>query len=288
MQKLAPIIWIAIVVITMVVFGCKKGLEKEADLASAYAAGGKTKVFFCAGQSNMVGGMKKSDLIGEYPNAPENAIYWSWAKGSWIDFPDKNSDHDRIGPEISFAHKLVKAFPNDKIAIVKFSAGGMRLSDQWKGGSGDMYKRFIATSKAAIKSLKSSGESYEVAGMIWMQGESDTEDRASGEAYEANLNELIRQVRKELDAPGLPVVVARSSDELLKATQWNFAYTKIVQQGQEKVAQNDANVHLIKIDDIPTLNDHTHFPPAGYFEMGNRFAEAMIKATGGNKEKKGK
>ena len=283
MLKLAPFILIAIVFITMVEFGCNKGPEQEADGSSA--AGGKTKVFLCAGQSNMVGGMKKTDLIGEYSTAPPNAIYWSWAKGSWIDFPDKDSDHDRIGPEVPFAHRLAKAFPNDKIAIVKLSAGGMRLSDQWKGGSGDMYKRFIATSKAALESLKSSGESYEVAGMIWMQGESDCEDRASGEGYEANLNELIRLVRKELDAPALPVVVARSSDELLKATQWNFAYTKLVQQAQGKVAQDDANVHIFKIDDIPTLSDHTHFPPAGYFEMGNRFADAMIKATGGKKGK---
>jgi len=263
--------------------------------SSGCAADTKTKVFLCAGQSNMVGGMKGSDLIGEYAKAPANAVLWSnilavpgLPNSSWINLPDKGSDNERLGPEISFAHKLAKAFPNDRIAIVKVAFGGMSLADQWKPGSGNVYRRFIVTSKGAVKSLKSSGDPYEVAGMIWMQGESDAEDRASAEAYEANLNELIRLVREELEAPALPVVIARTSDELLKATQWNFAYTKIVQQAQETVAQNDANVYLIRIDDMPTLSDHTHFPPDAYFEIGNRFAEAMIKAATGEKEKKGK
>jgi hypothetical protein len=231
----------------------------------------------------MVGMISPDALTGEYAEAPANAIYWSWAKNSWIDFPDRTSDHDRIGPEIPFAHRLAKAFPNDTIAIVKLSVGGITMEGQWKPGSGDLYVRLIANARAAIESLKSRGDACEVAGMIWLQGESDAQEGAqvAAEAYEANLSKLIELVRRDLDAPALAVVVGRISDGLSLATRFRFPNVKLVQHAQEQVARNDANVYLITIDDIPNDDDHIHFLPEGYFEIGNRFADAMIGALSG-------
>jgi hypothetical protein len=260
--------------------------EKQ-NKPAAQDASKKTMIFLCAGQSNMVGGIKAKDLTGVYAKSPANAIYWSWAKSSWIDFPDNTSDHTRIGPEISFAHKMAKAFPNDTIAIVKLSVGGMTLDGQWKPGSGDLYKRLIKNTKAAIESIESRGDTCEVAGMLWMQGESDAieDERHAAEAYEVNLNKLIELIRKDLQVPTLDVVIGRISDELAKATQLKFTNLKTVQQAQDQVARNDANVHLIKVDDLHNDTDHIHYLPEGYFTMGNRFAQAMINARSGQRGK---
>ncbi len=257
MPKLSPLACLAVlVVVTM--FGCDGGSQPQAATPQVVpptdapppvpptppVVSKRTQIFLCAGQSNMVGGIKASELVGEYATAPANAMYWSWATNGWIDFPDQNSTHGRIGPEISFAHRMAAALPNNRIALVKFSVGGTRLSEQWQPDTGDAYARLIAAAKAAIASLESEGESY------------------------------------ELDAPELPVVVARSSDDLVNATQWDFAFTKTVQQAQENVARNNAHVYIFTIDDIAGNDDHTHFPPAGYFEIGNRFAKAMLAAKG--------
>ena len=239
-----------------------------------------TKLFLFAGQSNMVGGMIGSHLPDEYAKAPSNAVFWSG--DSWIGLPDRESDNNRLGPEISFTHRLAKKFPNDTIAIVKLAVGGMSLDGPFKPGRGELYEQLIATSKRAIESLESSNESYQVAGMIWLQGEADAMFQSAAEAYEINLSQLIKLIRTEFDVPTLPVVVGKLADELIESPQWDFKYLREVQLAQEKVAGSDANVHLIRTDDIPHESDNTHFLPDGYFELGHRFAKAVIKSEAGH------
>jgi len=48
----------------------------------------------------------------------------------------------------------------------------------------------------------------ELAGLVWMQGIADSTSPAHTAAYEKNLANLIRDLRKDLNAPKLPVVVA--------------------------------------------------------------------------------
>ena len=48
----------------------------------------------------------------------------------------------------------------------------------------------------------------ELAGMVWFQGIADSQSPAQSAAYEKNLANLIRDLRKDLKAPALPVVVA--------------------------------------------------------------------------------
>ena len=51
-------------------------------------------------------------------------------------------------------------------------------------------------------------QGYEIAGMVWFQGISDSQSPAHKAAYEKNLVNLIRDLRRDIKAPKLPVVVA--------------------------------------------------------------------------------
>jgi len=51
-------------------------------------------------------------------------------------------------------------------------------------------------------------QSPELAGLVWLQGIADCQSPAQSEVYERNLANLIRDLRKDLNAPKLPVVVA--------------------------------------------------------------------------------
>ncbi len=52
------------------------------------------------------------------------------------------------------------------------------------------------------------GQGYEITGLVWLQGIADSSSPAHSAAYEQNLANLIRDLRKDLNAPKLPVVVA--------------------------------------------------------------------------------
>jgi lysophospholipase L1-like esterase len=51
-------------------------------------------------------------------------------------------------------------------------------------------------------------QGYEIAGMVWFHGISDSQSPAHKAAYEKNLSNLIRDLRRDLKAPTMPVVVA--------------------------------------------------------------------------------
>jgi hypothetical protein len=57
-----------------------------------------------------------------------------------------------------------------------------------------------------LPSYKNQG--YEIAGMVWFQGISDSQSPAHKAAYEKNLVNLIRDLRRDIKAPKMPVVVA--------------------------------------------------------------------------------
>lgn len=77
-------------------------------------------------------------------------------------------------------------------------------------------------------------------------------------------------------------MVGKLADQLIESTQWDYKYLKQVQQAQEAVARSDANVHLTRTDGIPHESDNTYFLPDGYFELGHRFAKAVIKSEAGH------
>lgn len=51
-------------------------------------------------------------------------------------------------------------------------------------------------------------EGHEIAGLVWMHGIADSQSPAQKAAYEKNLANLIRDLRRDLKAPQMPVVVA--------------------------------------------------------------------------------
>jgi Carbohydrate esterase, sialic acid-specific acetylesterase len=51
-------------------------------------------------------------------------------------------------------------------------------------------------------------QGYEIAGMVWFQGIADSQSPAHKAAYEKNLFNLIRDLRRDIKAPKMPVVVA--------------------------------------------------------------------------------
>jgi len=51
-------------------------------------------------------------------------------------------------------------------------------------------------------------QGYEIAGMVWFQGIADSQSPACSAAYEQNLANLIRDLRRDLKAPAMPVAVA--------------------------------------------------------------------------------
>ncbi len=249
--------------------------------ATALAEGTKSvKLFLLGGQSNMEGCGKSSELPDTFQASPANVRIWDNKKGLWVTLGTDSTAIARnglFGPEVAFAHRLAKIWPDHMIGIVKTAAGGTKLHTQWLPGKW-MYQRFILNLNKALRDLEASNTDYEIAGMLWMQGESDSETTEMANAYQDNLKSLIADVRKQTKQASLPLVMGRISSSLLKKTPWVFDHARIVQQAQETVAARDDRVFIVNTDELSTLKDNTHFDTQAQLTLGDAMADLMINA----------
>ncbi|MDO5971325.1 sialate O-acetylesterase [Flavivirga aquimarina] len=239
------------------------------------------KIFLLGGQSNMDGCGLSEELPLEYQTHPENIITWDNKKEKWVVLGTDSFAERRkykFGPEIAFTHLLSKKNPNHTIAVVKTSGGGTKLWKHWLPEQ-PMYSRLLKNLDRAVKNLKEKGIAYEICGMLWMQGESDAETIEWASAYEKNLKLLFADVRKQTKKEDLPIVMGRISKSLLKKTPWNFDFTEVVQEAQDKVAKADKNVFIINTNKLKTLKDNTHFNSEAQIWLGKKMGKLMLRIT---------
>jgi len=102
-------------------------------------------IFFLAGQSNMDGCGVGEELPAKYISSPLNVRVWDNRDQEWVKLGEttfsKRRSH-QFGPEMEFAHRVLQAFPDKQIRIIKTSGGGTKLFNQWIPAGG-MYNRFI-------------------------------------------------------------------------------------------------------------------------------------------------
>ena len=110
--------------------------------------------------------------------------------------------------------------PN-QVLLIKTAWGGKSLYKDFRppssgGEVGPYYTKMIAEVREALANLKTDfpaydGQGYELAGFVWYHGWNDGVDPKNAvPEYEQNLVNLIKDVRKELKAPNLPVVDRRT------------------------------------------------------------------------------
>jgi lysophospholipase L1-like esterase len=239
---------------------------------AASPASAAVRMFLLAGQSNMAG--HEAGL----PSAPYDAIqsvhFWNAGNDGWGDLkPGFGCTAGDIGPEVGFGYQLHnRVFPNDEIYLVKWGVDSTSLAGPWNpNGSGSAYNTFKSRVQAAMASLV--GRSPEIAGMIWMQGETDANNSAYANAYAANLANLIAKVRSDFATPDMPFVVGRITD----LSVYGFPGAAQVRTAQETVPGQVGHASWINTDDID-MNPAApgHYSASGQIELGIRFANEFI------------
>jgi Carbohydrate esterase, sialic acid-specific acetylesterase len=102
-----------------------------------------------------------------------------------------------------------------------FTWNGLREIDNWLDlnryiKSGDDYINLVQGLRRALKNPALvypdyAGQGMELAGLVWFHGLGDGTSPAMAADYQENLNNLVKDLRKDLDAPQMPVLVAALS-----------------------------------------------------------------------------
>ena len=241
-------------------------------------------VYLLAGQSNMDGRGRVSELPDElsgpiddaiiyYRNAKQNSRGWQTLRPGFS-VPPKYSGElpsPTFGPEITFAESMIDSVAKRKLAIIKGSQGGTNLRMDWNAGvqgdangQGTQYRDFIETIQMATEDLSQRGDEYVIRGMLWHQGESDRKSDAA--VHARRLKHLIAQIRTKTGIADLPVVLGEVFDNGQRDS---------VRTALRAVADADANIGLVSSDGTTTSDPGTHFDTPSQLELGRRYARVL-------------
>ena len=253
------------------------------------------RVFLLAGQSNLTGRAAAADLPAE-ERAPLAAVRFDavdslgadaatagirghYRTDGWIDLrpspklPSTPGDH--FGPELSFGRTLAGRWPGRPLAIVKHGRGGTSLAEDWRADASSglmLYAQFLDQARAALGRLGADGAAPVLGAFVWAQGEADATRQDWAESYHDHLQRLIGRVRADLEAPGLPVVIALTGDGSRNPP---MRYAAVVRDAQRRIVQADPRAALVSGDDL-SLMDPVHYDAAAQLILGRRLAEAYL------------
>lgn len=245
---------------------------------------GGLKVFIMAGQSNMAGCDDVRNVDPMWTGQIDDVkMYWGNSASPGFESLQTGTSgapcsdeapQFYFGPEISFGSDMSIVFPEDDIVIIKFAVGGSDMFSQWTTptrefpNGGVLWNELKFTIDAALAQLTEMGYQYDIAGFLWMQGESDCDKRYRARKYAGNLTKFIASMRIHLGQPNMPFILGRIRDA-------GQPHTEMVREAQVYVAGNIPNVYWFDTDDLGMLPDGIHYDEEGMIELGHRFADIV-------------
>jgi len=225
----------------------------------------------------MAGQLKEywADVESPYKDPFPRIQLWHNRRNQWAPLAPTH----RLGPEIAFGHAIAKALPDDDVRLVKYAINGTALYNDWALTTGPCYVGFMTAAQGALADLEAKQVPYEIAGMLWLQGESDAVENMGAE-YEKNLAAFIDQMRTEFNTPDMPFIIARVRDFYGKGAQ-----AKMVRDAQQSLSETMPQVAWFDTDDLNPLVNGGHYGLAGTIEIGNRFAQSYLETASETKQK---
>lgn len=260
--------------------------------AGAHAQDKNFHVFLCLGQSNMEGypGIPEEEKSCEEPRFQVLAA---------VDFPALNREQGKWYPAIPplcrpnsgmspadyFGRTLVAKLPaNVRVGVINVSVGGCKIDlfDQgtfpdyvahaptWMKGAlaaydNNPYQRLLDMARLAQ-------QSGVIKGILLHQGESNVGDPA----WTAKVKSVYEQLLADLGlkAADVPLLVGGlvPADQQGKCASMNAVIADL--------PKTILTAHFVSSDGCEAASDRLHFSPAGYRELGQRYAEVMLPLLG--------
>lgn len=161
--------------------------------------------------------------------------------------------------------------------------------------NGQEYLELVSNVKDVLSNVKRyypdyKGQEPDLQGMIWFQGIKDSQLDSMTAAYEKNLANLLRDLRKEFNAPTLPVVVMAlpSSAQALGPRLPRIHDAQMALADPKKYPEFTGNVACIDTTGFFPSTEHATGGRPQYFynsataflEIGKAMGQAMLKLTG--------
>jgi hypothetical protein len=232
----------------------------------------KFHLFLLIGQSNMAG----RGVVEEQDRTPHPRVLMLNKEGNWLPATDPmhfDKPVAGVGLGKTFGQIIADATPGVTIGLIPCAVGGSPI-DVWRPGA------FYPATKShpwddTMRRAKLALEAGELKGILWHQGESDSNDKLAP-GYERKLHDMIRRLRAELNAPEVPFLAGQLG--MFEERPWSDDKRR-VDRAHRELPTKVPRTAYVPSDGLRHKGDEVHFDAASYREFGRRYAEAFLKLT---------
>lgn len=278
------------------------------------------KVFVLAGQSNMVGAGRvegdpdhndgqgslsylvehQADTFGHLKQGDDwaerdDVSIWYLGKTGMLR-PGFGSNDNTIGPELGFGGVVGDA-TEAPVLLIKIAWGGKSLGADFRppsagGKVGPFYTQLIDHATQTLENAETlfpeyEGRDFELVGFGWHQGWNDRINQQFNDEYEENLVHFMNDIRRDLDAPELPFVVAETG---MTGPEEKHPRALSLMAAQKAACERDGHATFVPTRDFWRPEDespskqgyHWNSNAETYYLIGQAMGEAMLKLTAGN------
>jgi alpha-galactosidase len=270
------------------------------------------------GEKGNLSWLVKNDTKGKYQHLVDKNGAWKVRDDIYVYAHDKfdvlhtgglsigyGAFETTIGPELQFGN-VVGDYFDENVLLIKTAWGGKSLAVDFcppsavsdsgyvripyaSKDTGYYYVQMLATIYDVLNNLNKyvpdySGEGYEIAGFAWHQGWNDRINKTANAAYESNMVHLIKDVRRDLGTPNLPVVIATTGMRSYKENDPNELSLINAQLAVKSHPEFKGNVDVVDTrdfwrarEDSPAKqNYHWNRNAETYLLIGESMANAMV------------
>ena len=191
-------------------------------------------------RNNGMGSLERlaKEAVAPFPNLIDSDGLWKKRDDVWISYFDRLGQlepgygvrEDRIGPELGFGWAIGDRL-DEPVLLIKVAWGGRSLAVDFRPPSagqpdrvvpnvdaqkvGLAYREMVAEVRRVLRGLPTlfptfANREVVLAGFGWHQGWNDRISDAFNAEYTSNLAHFIRDVRRDLESPNLPFVIAET------------------------------------------------------------------------------
>ena len=238
-------------------------------------------LYLIIGQSNAVGEALISSADVTLQGAISGARVWnngaSAFQGLVAGTNNLGATASKFGPEMKFAYDMTQA--GGEVDIIKYAVGATNLKTNWAPRTGTQYITALQWIDAAMTAYRTAHGIHAIKGILWIQGEGDSNSIADSTAYKARLSAFIDAIRSDLSTRGyctnqVRFIICRIGTTSLA----DDPYADTVRSAQADVAAEKRTENVGYLDTTGFTLDagNVHFDAGGQTSIGAEFADNFI------------
>lgn len=225
----------------------------------------KLHLYLLVGQSNMAG----RGNIEPPDEVPHPRVITLDSIGRWrmaLDPLHHDKPNAGVGLGSWFGRGMADASPDVVIGLIPAAVGGTPLS-RWMR-DGDLYQHAIEQAKLA----QAQGV---LKGILWHQGENDSDTEEHARSYASRLSQVIADFRKDLESADAPFVAGKLGEFLVREPRLDTPQAAEVNNQLNTLTNRVPRFGLVESGYLTSMPDKIHFDTPSLRELGRRYAEAM-------------